>query len=69
MIYDIRGNKEEEVTEIKFDECDDNIIKDEFCLRMFFDCDLKQYNLVKWKDFDNFIAACHKAKELWGPKE
>lgn len=25
--------------------------------------------LCSWSDFDNFIKACHEARELWGPKQ
>jgi len=63
MIYDVRGNKEEEITEIKFDDWGDNLVKDQYFLM------LKSVTIAHWKDFDSFIAACHKAKELWGPKE
>ena len=68
MIYDIRVNKEEEITEIQFDDWEDNLIKDNKCLQMNYSS-YGVMELVSWKDFDNFIAACHKAKELWGPKE
>ena len=70
MIYDIRGNKEEEITGIKFDNSDDILIVDSGVLVLKRDeRELEEVNLVTWKDFDNFIAACHKARELWGPKE
>jgi len=62
MIYDIRGNNEEEVAEIKFDEWNDHLVKDQHCLR------LNSISISHWEDFDNFIITCYKAKELWGPK-
>jgi len=68
MIYDIRGNKEKDITEIKYDDFDDYLVKNNIYLKIN-EVGRGEVALVAWKDFDNFIAACHKAKELWGPKE
>jgi len=68
MIYDIREHMQEEIEEIKFDEWNENLIKHAGFLK-FNALDYGPIAIVTWQDFDNFIAACHKAKELWGPKE
>ena len=61
---DIRNQKKENITEIMFDESEDRI----------FPCDnglsIRGLGIEKilcdYDDLDNFIAACKKAKELWG---
>lgn len=60
---DIRNPDSEEITEIQFDNSSDRIHKNLDSLRCGYTF------LCYWHDFDNFIAACHKARELWGPKE
>lgn len=63
---DIRDGNGAPVTRIKFSDDYESLIKGD-CLT-FSDSSGNQTYLCWWKDFDNFIAACHKARELWGPK-
>lgn len=68
-ILDIRNNQQKGITEIKFDATSDKIFGDEQGLQ--FSSPAKNPEIIflcYWEDFYNFIAACHKARELWGPK-
>ena len=66
MFIDIR-EQEEEVEGIRFDNSRDLLTYKRGLLVIN-----KEYigivELAGWGDFDNFIAALHKARELWGPK-
>ena len=63
-ILDIRKEQEEEITGIKFDDSPDLISFNEQSIH--FITDDEEILLCNIEDFDNFIAACHKAKELAG---
>ena len=63
-ILDIRKEQEEEITGIKFDDSPDLISFNEGSIH--FITDDEEILLCNIEDFDNFIAALHKAKELAG---
>ena len=64
MILDIRKEQKEEITGIKFDDSPDIVHWDQdgFYLKGGGEKDVRF--LCFYRDFDNFIAALHKAKEL-----
>lgn len=74
-ILDIRSPQKEEVTQIKFTDTSmsdngeylANLIENSTSDGMFrlVDCDGDGTSYISFKDLDNFIAALHKAKELW----
>lgn len=67
-ILDIRLAKQEIIDSIKFDDSNDVLCIHSGGLYMYNGVIDTSKTLCKWNDFDNFIAACHKARELWGPK-
>lgn len=74
---DIRTCSLEKLTEIQFDSSEDRIVKDQNGIRISgkrFDGikvirtgSIVEFNIMMttYKDLDNFIKACEKAKELW----
>lgn len=66
---DIRQCEHGEIKEIQFDDSLDRIHKHLAGLLCGSAEKTDAYFFCEWKDLDNFIAACQKAKELWGPKE
>lgn len=64
MILDIREQKEEKITGIKFDSTGDTIVIDNNYLMFLGEESNRAIILCSFYQLDNFIAACKKAKEL-----
>lgn len=64
MILDIRKEKEE-ITGIRFDDSPNTVRFNKLAI-YFRESERQELDLCRLEDFDNFIAACHKAKELAG---
>jgi len=61
---DIRKERQGQITRIRFDESADRIVKADDTV--VFRSGSEESNLCAYDDLDIFIAACKKAKELWG---
>jgi len=66
MIIDIRKEQKEEITGIKFDDSEDYITFAKDGVNLKSEANNSCRYLTSYEDFDNFIAAIHKAKELAG---
>lgn len=66
MIIDIRDEKKEKITDIKFDDSTDVIQIEDDALYVKKNVSTDCPCIVKWEDLDDFIKACYKAKELAG---
>ena len=64
---DIRNYSKETITEIKFDSTLDMLVDNHNrgTVLAIKSCDGVLRDLCHYKDLDNFILACQKAKELW----
>jgi hypothetical protein len=66
---DIREQQEEEITEIRYDDSEDRLIKNMLNLAgisiVGTVVGYPERFIVEFSEVDNFIAAIKKAKELW----
>jgi len=66
-ILDIRKEKKEEITEIKFNDTLNRIIGgSHITLLTYKTGENRDIYLCRYDELDTFIAALKKAKELWG---
>jgi len=67
---DIKEDRDEAITDIKFDFTKDRVITDDDCETLIFYKASSDSNvtLCRFNDLDDFIAAAKKAKELWHNK-
>lgn len=63
---DIRKEEYEIITDIKFDASNDRVILKKNNLVYYHYIRELEIHLCNFDDFDNFIKACYKAKELAG---
>ncbi len=61
---DIRNK--DEISDIQFDNTKDRIKFKDGYLILYSTSHKENIDLVCWDNFDDFISACHKAKELAG---